>query len=759
MWSAPSLATCLRTRMARAWRGAMGTLARGGVSLVLMIGAGTVASAQPSPTAIVDRVRVNSARAIDFHAAVFPESVYVGQQVTYQVAVLLSEDARSRLRRDPEFRPPELRGLLAYELGTPRRVPAREYAGKRYETHVFQRALFGIAPGVLTVPSPQLTYFLSQSSSYFSREERNVVHAESAQLVVMPLPEEGRPTDFSGAVGVLEARASVDATAARVGDPLLLTMRLEGAGNVKLLPRPVVELSWASVVPGSERVRIDSSGALVRGVKEFDFILTPTRPGAVVLPVIRYSYFDPYRATYEWAESTPTDVQVADGVLATGSETDDASRLPLRRWQEEERRAGYDVPAAWRLGLLGIWGGAALLAFGAWWRRRHRAGRAGALPALLVTQPAAPDVDGSPGSVARDLRRTLLQQLALRLHVPAGALVVRADVERVLRRRGVTRSSTQEVLAVLDALAVEGFGDATQRCETGPDDLRARAVHAAELVAAEAVTEGRTRLWRRRGAQHGAHLGLVLLALTMGLAAPTKSATAQGTATSGRPDIPLLVREASAAYEARRYAAAAERFADAVRERPQDVDLLMNWGSAAWSAGDTVSAVIAWQRAARLEPIAADVQERLALLPPGARGGIAEVPMVPVYPLIAVATLCWIVGTIVLIVAWSRMAVADRGVMRVSVGTALMLVAAGLAASAWWGVAALDPRGLAVVRRPEAMRAQPALDANTAGGLATGDIVRLAAVQEQWARVEHADGRFGWVPAERLSLLVIDAAR
>jgi hypothetical protein len=730
--------------------------------VALLGGVSVAVDAQPSPTAIVDRVRVNTARAIDFHAAAFPESVYVGQQVTYQVAVLLSEDARSRLRRDPEFRPPELRGLLAYELGTPRRVPAREYAGRRYEAHVFQRALFGIAPGLLTVPSPQLTYFLSQSSSYFSREERNVVHAESAQLVVMPLPEEGRPADFSGAVGVLEARAGLDGAAARVGDPLMLTIRLEGTGNVKLLPRPTVELPWASVVPGSERVRIDSSGALVRGVKEFDFILTPSRPGAVVLPVIRYSYFNPYRAAYEWAESTPADVQVADGALATSAESDESSRLPLRSWQVEERRPGYDMSVSWRLGMFGIWGGAALLAFGGWWRRRQRAREAEAVPEVPITLRASQDTDGSPGSVARDLRRTLLQQLATRLNVPVGTLVVRADVERVLRRRGVTRASTKDVLLVLDALAVEGFGDATHRREPGDDELRARAARAVDLVAAEAVSQGRIRLWRRRGARQGTRFGLFLLALTAALGIPASRAKAQSATTQvtqGRGDVPLLVREASAAYEARRFSAAAERFAEAVTQRPRDVDLLMNWGNAAWSAGDTVSAVIAWQRAARLEPITADVQERLALLPPGARGGIAEVPMVPVYPLFMAATLCWVLGATVLVVAWSRTVVADRGVMRVSVGAALMLAAAGMAVSAWWGSRALDPRGLAVVRRPEAMRVQPALDANTAGGLATGDVVRLAAMQEQWARVEHADGRFGWVPAERLSLLVPDTFR
>ena len=254
----------------------------------------SAAQPAPSPTAIVSRIRSTGNRPIDFHAAVFPDTVYVGQQVTYQVAVLLSDNARNRLRRNPEFLPPELRGMLSFELGTPKRVAARSYGGgPAYETHVFQRALFAVTAGALQVPAPQLTYSLPQSASYFSREERYVVRAESAQLVVRPLPTEGRPADFTGAVGVLSASARFDSSAVRVGDPLLFTVRLEGVGNVRLLPAPALELSWATVVRGSERVRVDTSGALVRGVKEFDYLLTPTRDGPVTLPVVRYPYFDP----------------------------------------------------------------------------------------------------------------------------------------------------------------------------------------------------------------------------------------------------------------------------------------------------------------------------------------------------------------------------------------------------------------------------------------------------------------------------------
>ncbi len=180
--------------------------------------------AQVGPLTILDHIRVDPRKPIDFHAAAYPETLYVGQQVTYQVAVLLNADARARLRRNPEFLPPELRGLLAYELGTPTRVPPRVMQGGEYEAHVFQRALFPVAAGSLAVPAPQLTYGLPQSSSYFSREERYVVRAESAHLVIRSLPLEGRPDTFTGAVGVLRAIAHLSAATARLGEPLVQTL-------------------------------------------------------------------------------------------------------------------------------------------------------------------------------------------------------------------------------------------------------------------------------------------------------------------------------------------------------------------------------------------------------------------------------------------------------------------------------------------------------------------------------------------------------
>jgi hypothetical protein len=763
-WYAIVRGACTRVLRSRALR----------IACALSVAPPVVVSAQPSSTAIVERIRSTGGRPIDFHAAVFPESVFVGEQATYQVAVLLSDEARTRLRRNPEFLPPELRGLLAYELSAPQRVAPRSYGGGVYEAHVFQRALFAVAPGVLSVPSPQLSYSLPQSSSYFSREERFVVRAESAQLVVRPLPEQGRPADFTGAVGVLRATARLDATGGRVGDPLVLTVRVEGTGNVKLLPRPVVELSWASVVPGSERLQVDSSGARVRGAKEFDYILTPARSGRVVMPVIRYPYFDPYREAYSYAETSPADVMVADGTLAAVPDDEQPAELPLRPWRGEIVMSMRSLPA-WAVPLTGalvLLSPLPALALLLRTRRRRRPPHPTPITGdLAASGGPVEELDATPRGVARRARRTVLQQLATRLQVVPAELVTRADFERVLRRRGVTRDTTKAALELLDNLALQGYGahpdvaspqDSAQRRRT--DEIMAR-------IDAEAVRQARTPLFGRRARQRAA-LGLVVLlsgALgthdlramqageegARGRTPVTPVQTAPpGDAASCTRTAALLVQEGEAAYEGHRYVSAAERFATAAQACPGDVDLLVNWGTAAWAAYDTVAAVVAWHRAARLDPLASDIQERMALLPSGARGGVAEVHMVPFAPLVVLGVSLWLLGWGMLAVEWRQLE--PNGVRRV-VALSLLVAATGAAGVAWWGQQRLDGVQLAVVRRPDVMRSAPGGDANSVGGVATGDVVRQIASQESWWRVRHADGREGWLLQSRLTPLHADA--
>lgn len=184
----------------------------------------------------------------------------------------------------------------------------------------------------------------------------------------------------------------------------------------------------------------------------------------------------------------------------------------------------------------------------------------------------------------------------------------------------------------------------------------------------------------------------------------------------------------------------------------------MNWGSSAWAVGDTVDAVVAWQRAARLSPLSADIQERITLLPGGARDGVAAVPMVPVLGLVWAGSIAWLFAVVLVVKLIKRSERRPSGLIRTPVALSVMAAAVSMLALAWWGAVRLSPVGLAVVKRPEPMRSAASAESGTKGGLAAGDVVRVTGVSGEWARVTHSDGRDGWVPGERLVSLLPDAA-
>ena len=432
------------------------------ITAVLMLASATATAVGAQEPLVIRRAHVNPNNPIDFHAAVWPETLYVGQQATYQIAVFLEEVAVTRLRRNPDFLPPEYRGLLAYDVGTTQGFPSRDIAGKRYSARVFQKALFPLASGKLGVPSPQLNYSLPQSSSYFSREESHVVKAESTTLFVRPIPDEGRPANYTGAVGVLRAAVRLDATTAHVGDPLVLTLRVQGTGNIKLLPRPTLEVEWASTVAGTERLQLDTSTVTVKGAKEFDWILTPTRAGDVVTPAIKYSYFNPYTEKFEIAEAESFPVNVKAGSLAVADENNEAVvQLPLRNHVEGEvPRAPLDNVLLWGLCALLPVPAIVLLLLGMP-RERAKAPAIDSLRSLLQNTVPSPAIAkarvGQAPTSAGDVRRLLLSSLAKRLDAPPDVLTERTRIERLLRRGGVTRETTRDVLSGLEKLDVAAF--------------------------------------------------------------------------------------------------------------------------------------------------------------------------------------------------------------------------------------------------------------------------------------------------------------
>ncbi|MFN8667593.1 MAG: BatD family protein [Gemmatimonadaceae bacterium] len=693
----------------------------------------TPGSAEARPV-IVTQGRVDPRQDVNFSALALPATVYVGQQVTYQIGVFLSEDVSQRLRRNPEFVPPDVRSMLAYDLPSPAAPLSREEGGRRFDVHVFQRALFPLTPGRHTLAPARLTYSLPLSNTFFSREETHAARTSALTIEAKEPPVEGRPRDFSGAVGRLSVSARVDTPTSRVGDPVTLTVSVRGAGNVSLFPRPAVSLPWGDAVNGAERVAIDSGVTLVQGRKEFDWVVTPRREGRLEIPALRYPYWNPYTEQYEVAVTTPLDLRVGGGTLATRPQAiaDTVPRLPLRlEYRGAMSRPLSQSPVLWAvLALVPM----PALVLGL--RQRPRRART-ASPNSPLQRLATATVPPAPS----DVRRAFAAAVASRTAIGATAMTDGRTFVRALRRAGVTSETAQRTQLVLGELDRATYGGGS----SNDGVLLQRAIDTYDAIDAEAIPiEGGSRpLFTSRGGRISS--AMVLLALMW--MSTVSIAAADDVLDAAR------FQRGVALYDQGDYAASMHEFRDIVTRVPRAADAWANLGTAAWYAEDTATAAIGWQRALRLEPLASDVRTRLEATPGFESGLFGDVPPIPVDAAAALGALLWIGG-------WIGLAVALRGARREWRGHAFVALGAG----AIFGVLtialaeSLAGRHRFVVTQSSRLRAAPALGAEESSEVMTGETATETTAQGVWTRVRFADGRSGWLETSRLASLDVDRA-
>lgn len=141
---------------------------------------------------------------------------------------------------------------------------------------------------------------------------RDVVLRDGAgRIAVTPLPEKGRPDDFSGAVGQFELEASLAQRELTQGEPVDLSLAIRGAGNFGSFAAKGLASSesFKAYAPSSEFE--PSGGAGTRGVLSLRQPVSALQAGELELPSARFSYFDPKVDRYVTKTSDPIAVRVA----------------------------------------------------------------------------------------------------------------------------------------------------------------------------------------------------------------------------------------------------------------------------------------------------------------------------------------------------------------------------------------------------------------------------------------------------------------
>jgi tetratricopeptide (TPR) repeat protein len=337
---------------------------------------------------------------------------------------------------------------------------------------------------------------------------------------------------------------------------------------------------------------------------------------------------------------------------------------------------------------------------------------------------------------AAGLRRAYVGAIAARLHLTPGEITTtRGALAKALRRAGTTPETAAAAEALLVALDRAAYSPGAPP----PAGAAASALDLFGRVDGEA--RSRLALAARRFAPS------VALAVAVGAGAAGAASAVAAQLQADEPTPAERFAAGRAAYEARRFPEAARLFADVARAQPRAADAWANFGTSSWAAADTAAAVVGWQRALRLEPLADDARDRLALVGPSQQGAVASVPRVPLDAATLGALALWCGGWVLLLVAARRPRA--RAVLS-GWGAGALAASLVLSVSARALAAGLAAHRLAVVEDRGPLRTLPALAADEGAALVPGDVARVEQRQGAWARVALDGEREGWVEWDRL---------
>jgi len=172
------------------------------------------------------------------------------------------------------------------------------------------------------------------------------VATQARILEVRPLPVEGRPEKFSGAIGQFTMNTSADPLTTAPGQPLMLRVSIQGRGNFQAMEAPhlIAVDGWRTNLREPVIQTKDTVG--FEGLKTFEFSLLALEDRSET-PAAAFSFFDPFAQKYVLLEAPPIQVTALGAGMDAEADTPSQTMTP-----EEEKAADMRIPDIDRSGQL-----------------------------------------------------------------------------------------------------------------------------------------------------------------------------------------------------------------------------------------------------------------------------------------------------------------------------------------------------------------------------------------------------------------------
>jgi BatD DUF11 like domain len=265
-------------------------------------------------------------------AEVNKKTAYVNEQITLTIKFFYGVQLYSQ----PEYNAPQTTDFWTDVLDAQKSY-YQIVDGRRYQVIEISSALFPTRSGDLTIgpamvsamivvkKAPRRNDPFSMFDDFFSQGESRSVRSRPIKINVLPLPDNGKPSGFTGTVGDYTITATPDKTVVDMNQPVSVTYKISGTGNIKTIAEPNIEdIQEFRTYRASSDEKISKVGGLVGGTKAFEEVYIPKRAGTLTIPSVKLDFFNPVTKKYHSIASGAIELNV--NPAATGDYAD----VPLR---------------------------------------------------------------------------------------------------------------------------------------------------------------------------------------------------------------------------------------------------------------------------------------------------------------------------------------------------------------------------------------------------------------------------------------------
>ena len=258
---------------------------------------------------------------IELIAFVSKSSPYINEPIT--IVYKLYYKSPINVSNANESEAPKYKDFFTQNIKIPQLKVNREtYKGQIYNVVDWRKVvLYPQRDGNLEISPLSLNLVLdfpTNKRDFFGNiiydQASKIITTGSKIITVRKLPDNGKPKNFSGAVGQFEFDIILNKNSLKASESFQAKVKVTGQGNLKLfdLPNLMVPASMELYEPErKENVKTNLSG--MSGTIENIYTIVPKYQGKFPIQELEFSYFDPLAKTYKTLKSQILNIDVFEG--------------------------------------------------------------------------------------------------------------------------------------------------------------------------------------------------------------------------------------------------------------------------------------------------------------------------------------------------------------------------------------------------------------------------------------------------------------